>query len=155
MPELLAVFRHINRAFRGADQLDVKLREDPLARQIERTVEGGLPAHRRQQRVGTLGFNNLGHGLPAHRFDIGRIRRAGVGHDGGGIGVHEHDPITLLAQCTARLGPRIVEFAGLPDHNRSRPKNKDALNIVAFRHISANSRSAVTTATHQIDKLIE
>ena len=52
--EALAVLGHVDRFARCGDQLDAVLLEHALAHQVERAVERGLAAHRRQQRVGAL-----------------------------------------------------------------------------------------------------
>ncbi len=48
-------------------------------------------------------------------FDVGLVGHDGIGHDGGGVGVHQHDLITQPAQSFAGLRSRVVEFAGLAD----------------------------------------
>jgi hypothetical protein len=50
--ELLAVLGLVDRFLGRADELDVELGEHALAREVERAVERGLPAHRRQQASG-------------------------------------------------------------------------------------------------------
>ena len=52
--ELLAVFRHADRARVRADQLDAVLLEHAAVVQLERDVQRGLAAHGRQQRVRPL-----------------------------------------------------------------------------------------------------
>ena len=98
-----------------ADHLDAKLFEHAVARQIHRHVEPRLPAERRQQRIGPLLLDHLGHDLPGERLDIRPIRRRRIGHDRGRVRVHEHDLVTLFAQRFAGLRARVVELAGLPD----------------------------------------
>ena len=40
--------------------------------------------------------------LPADRLDVGRICHLGIGHDGSGIGIDEHDVVAVA-------GDRVVE----------------------------------------------
>ena len=56
-------------------------------------------------------------------YDVGHLF---VGHDRGGIVVHQNHPDPLLAQRETGLGPGIVEFGGLADHNRPRPDHQNA-----------------------------
>ena len=52
--EQLAILGHADRFARGADQLDVVLFQNSTVGQIQRAIQRGLPAHRRQQRVGAF-----------------------------------------------------------------------------------------------------
>src|SRR6185503_677905 len=47
----LAVLGHVDGLARGRDELDTVLLEHALADEVERAVERGLAAHRRQQRA--------------------------------------------------------------------------------------------------------
>ena len=104
--ELLAVLGLVDRLALRADHLDAVLLEHAVAREVERAVERGLPAHRRQQRVGALDRDDLLHHLPVDRLDVGRVRHLRVGHDGGRIGVDQDDAVALLPQRLARLRAR-------------------------------------------------
>ena len=102
--------------------------------QVQGAVEGGLAAHGGQQGVGFFHFDNARHGLPLDRLDVGGVRHGRVGHDGGGIGVHQNDAIALLAQGLAGLGARVVELAGLADDDRPGAEDQDAVYVSALRH---------------------
>ena len=95
--EELAVFGHVDGVTRRTDQLAIELLEHALAHEIERRVERGLTTHRRQHRIRALLLDDAGDGAPIDRFDVGRIGHAGVGHDRGGIRVHQNDPVALLS----------------------------------------------------------
>ena len=123
--EAAAVFRLVNRVFRRADQLDIVFRQHAVARQIQRTVQRGLAAHGRQNRVRTLFSNNFFHRLPHNRLDVGNIRHFRVGHDGGGVGIHQNDFIAFFTQSLTGLCARIVKFAGLTDNDRAGADDKD------------------------------
>src|SRR5438128_2501151 len=91
----------------------------------DREVEPGLPAERGQERLRPLALDDLGHELRRQRLHVRAVGRLRVGHDGGRVRVDEHDLEPLFAQRLARLRPRIVELARLPDHDRPRPDQQD------------------------------
>ena len=74
--EELAVLGPRDRLDAGADQLDPELVEDALALELEREVERGLAAHRRQQRVGPLAAQHAGDALEVERLEVGARRRS-------------------------------------------------------------------------------
>ena len=86
-----------------------------MARQVHGYIQSGLTAQRRQQRIGTLVFDNLGHNFPSQRLDVCPIRHPWVGHDCRRIRVYEDDVIALFTQRLAGLGTRIVKLTRLPD----------------------------------------
>jgi hypothetical protein len=106
--------------------------------EIECAVQGGLPAHRRQQRVGLFFRDDLLDRAPVDRFDIHRIRHIGIGHDRRGIAVDQHHAIPLIAQGLARLSAGIVEFASLTDHDRAGADDQDGLDVGALWHVVLN-----------------
>ncbi len=69
-----------------------------------------------------------------NRLHIGRVGKARIGHDRGGIGVNQNDPIPLFPQRFARLRAGIVEFTRLADDNGACPDDQDAVDILAFGH---------------------
>ena len=85
----------------------------------------GLAAHRGQNRIRPLLGDNLLHRLPHNRLDVGNIRHFRVGHDGGGVGIHQNDFIAFFTQSLADLCARIVKFAGLTDNDRAGTDDKD------------------------------
>ena len=72
--------------------------------------------------------------LPLDGLDIGGIGHCRVGHDGGGIGVYQNDPVTLLAQSLTGLGAGVVELAGLANDNRPGAQDQNTLDIGSFGH---------------------
>ena len=107
----------------GADQLDAELLEDPRLRELDREVERGLAAERRQQRVGPLAAEHVGHALDVERLDVGAVGEPGVGHDRGRVRVDDDRAEPVLAQHLERLAAGVVELAGLPDHDRARSRS--------------------------------
>ena len=97
-----------------------------MLREIERAVERGLPAHRRQQRVRALDRDDLLDHLPGDRLDVGRVGHVGIGHDRRRIRVDEDDAIALLAQRLAGLRAGIIELARLADDDRAGADDQDA-----------------------------
>src|SRR6478735_6040357 len=85
--EDLAVLALVDRLEARADELDVVLLEDPVVVQVDRGVQRGLAAQRRQDRVGALFRDDRLDDLPGDRLDVGGIGEVGVGHDRGRVGV--------------------------------------------------------------------
>jgi len=55
------------------------------------------------------------------------VGELGVGHDGGWVGVNEHDLVPLVDERLAGLRAGVVELARLADHNRARAENHNLL----------------------------
>ena len=116
--EELAVLGAADHVDRRADQLDAELVEDAVLRELDREVERGLTAERRQQRVGTLAPEHVGDALDVQRLDVRPVGEARVGHDRGRVGVDDDRAVAVLAQHLERLAAGVVELAGLADHDR-------------------------------------
>ncbi len=101
--EAATVFSFINRIGGGTNHGHAKLGQHTLALQLQRTVQRGLTTHGRQHRIRALFFNDFTHHFPVDRLDVGRIRHFRVGHDGGRVGVHQNDAVTLFTQRFTRL----------------------------------------------------
>jgi len=119
------------------DQLDPVAVEGAVLREGHREVEAGLPAHGGQHRLGPLARDDLGHVLGGEGLDVRAVRHLRVGHDGGRVAVHQHDLEPLLAQGLAGLGARVVELAGLADHDRPRADEEDLADVGALRHVGS------------------
>ena len=96
-----------------------------MTRQIQRTVQRGLSAHGGQYRIGAFFGDNLFNRLPHNRLDIGNICHIGVGHNRGGVGIHQNDFIAFFTQGFTGLCARIVKFTGLSDDNRTCADDKN------------------------------
>ena len=105
-----------------------------MTRQIQRTIQCRLTAHRGQHRIGAFFSNNFFYRLPHNRLDIGNIRHIGVGHNRGGVGIHQNDFIAFFTQGFTRLCARIVKFTSLTDNDRASADNKDGFKVGTFRH---------------------
>ena len=133
--EPVPVFCLVDGILGGADHFHAKLFQHPVLVQIQRTVQRGLATHGGQQGVRALLLDDLGHGFPGDRLDVGGIGHGRVGHDGGRVGVHQDHPETFLAQGLAGLGARVVKLTGLADHNRASANDENAFDVGSFRHV--------------------
>ena len=100
-------------------------------------IERGLPADRRQQRVGALLVDDPLERVGGERLDVGAIGELGVGHDGGGVAVDQHHLQPLALERLERLRAGIVELAGLADDDRARSDDEYPMDVSPFRHPSA------------------
>ena len=139
LAETAAILRLVDGISGGADHLDVEFCQRALPAQRQRAVQRGLPAHGRQQRKAAgndVAFllDDLGDDFRRDRLDIGGIRQFRIGHDGGRIGIDQDDAVALLLQRLDRLGARIVEFAGLADHDGTGADDQDGGDVGSFGH---------------------
>ena len=130
----LAVLGFVNRILRCANHLNAELFQYTVAHQVQGTVQAGLAAHGGQQRIRTFFFDNQRNRLPSNRFDIGCIGKLRIGHDGGRIGIHQNDPVALLAQRLAGLNPGIIKLAGLSDYDRTGADHQNRGDISSLGH---------------------
>ena len=135
-PEELAILGAANHVDRGAEQLDPERLEHALLRQLDREVESGLPAERRQERVGPLPAEHVRDALEVERLEIRAVGEAGVGHDRGGVRVDDDRPEAVLPEHLERLAAGVVELAGLADHDRPRADQADRAKVDSLRHRS-------------------
>jgi hypothetical protein len=63
-----------------------------------------------------------------------RSAEFGIRHDGGWIRIHQDHLVTFLTKRLACLCAGIIEFAGLPDDDRTGSDDKNFVNIGTFRH---------------------
>ncbi len=72
--EFLAVLGLVDGFPGRADQFHVVLFQHAMLGEVQRAVQRGLPAHRRQQRIGPLDGDDLLDHLPVNRLDVGDVR---------------------------------------------------------------------------------
>ncbi len=108
--------------------------------QVHRGVEPGLPAQRRQERIGAFLLDDLGDDFPGDRLHVGAIRGLRIGHDGRGIGIDEDNGVAFFAQGFAGLRPGVIELARLPDDDGPGADEQNFLEIGAFRHCQMVSK---------------
>jgi hypothetical protein len=92
--------------------------------------------------LGPLLLDDALDGAPVDGLDVDRVGAFRVGHDGGGIRVHQDDAITLFFQGLTRLSSRIIELARLADDDGPRADDEDAVEVGALRHLSLPRISA-------------
>ena len=136
--EQLPVFGLVDSLLGSADHFHAVQIQNTFAGQVQGTVQGGLTAHSGQQGIRFFRLDNARHRAPLYRLDIGGIRHGRVGHDGGRIGIDQHNPVTLFAQGLAGLRTGIVKFTGLPDDNWAGAQNQDGLNVGSLRHTKSS-----------------
>jgi hypothetical protein len=135
LAEELPVLGLGDRLLARTDELDVVPPEHARARERHCDVERCLPAHGGQQCIRLLlGDDPLDH-VGRDRLDVGGVRELRIGHDGGGIRVHQDDPVALFPERLARLRAGIIELAGLPDHDRTGTDDQDGFDIGALGHL--------------------
>jgi hypothetical protein len=133
----LPVLRAPDRVVVGADQLDAEAVERSIFVQRLGQVQAGLAAERPQQRLRAFFLDHRRDRLGRERLDVGGGRELGIGHDRRGVRIDQHDLVPLLEQHLAGLHTRIIEFGGLPDHDRPRADDQDLFDVVAARHQEA------------------
>ena len=128
------VLSHLNGIPLGPDHLNAELVQNAQFLNRKRRVQAGLATHCGQQCVGALDLDDAGDGLGRNRFDIGGVGQPGIGHDRCRVRVHQDHPVALFAQRLAGLCARVVELAGLPDHDGPRANDHDGLDIGTLGH---------------------
>jgi hypothetical protein len=137
--EQLAILRLVDSLGPGADHLHAVAGEHARAVERQGGIEGRLAAHGGQQRIGSLLGDDALDDLGRDRLHIGGIRQIGIGHDRGGIGVDQDDPIALTFKRLHRLGAGIIELTGLTDDDRSCANDQDRGNICSLGHVGGSA----------------
>src|SRR5690606_34058208 len=132
--EELAVLALLDRGVVRADELHAVALEDALLVEPRGQVQGGLTAQGGQQRVGPLDPYHLGNELGREGLDVGAVGHVRVGHDRGGVRVHQHDLEAGRAQGLAGLRPRVVELGRLPDDDGPGADDQDLVYVLTPRH---------------------
>ena len=121
--KLFAILSGINRLGASANQFYLIFFQSAILGKGNRSVECGLSAQCRQQRIGAFLFNNRRHHLRGYRLNIGSVRHLRIGHNGCRVGVNQNDSQPFRFEHAASLAPGIVKFAGLADLNRPGTNN--------------------------------
>ena len=117
-----------------AEQLNAALIQNPLLPKLHGEVQPRLPADAGDDGIRPLEAadpGKIGHG---QRLHIDLVGDAGIGHDGGGIGIGQNNLIALLPQSQAGLRARVVKFRSLADDDRAGADDKNLMDVSAFRH---------------------
>ncbi len=97
------IFRHLDRAQRRADQFDAVLLEHAAFGELDGEIQTRLAADGGQQRVRFFARDDLLERISRKRLDVGAVGHFRVGHDRGGIRIHQHHLIAVGAQGLAGL----------------------------------------------------
>ena len=92
--EGLSVFAFLDGVELNAYDLHVVFRQDAFLGQVGGKVQGHLTAKIGEQGVGPFLGDDLLERFDVQGLDVGMIGHIGVGHDGGGVGVHQYDLVT-------------------------------------------------------------
>lgn len=125
--EELAVLGHADGGEGGADEAHAEAVERARLGEGDGEVERRLAAHGGEERVGALAGDDALDERRRHGPDVGAVGEVRVGHDGGRVGVDEHDLVALLDERLAGLRARVVELARLADDDGPRAENHDLL----------------------------
>ena len=132
--ELETILGHFDGPQGGADQLHPVSLENAAFGQFHGKIQTCLATNGGKQSVGTFAGDDLLQHFMGERLDISAVGKLGIGHDGGGIGIHQDDFVAVGTQRLAGLSARIVEFAGLPDDDRTGADDQNFFNVRAFGH---------------------
>jgi hypothetical protein len=147
--ERQAVFALVDGLGLGADHFDVVPFQRAVFVQGHRGVQRGLAAERGQQHqfalraealpvLGLLAHDDFLHAFRRDGFDVGAVGELRVGHDGGRVGVDEHDAVAFLLEGLAGLGAGIIKFARLADDDRAGADDEDGMNVGALARNNSN-----------------
>jgi hypothetical protein len=132
--EQVAVFGRGDGLGLGADELDAELGQDSRGLELHGQVQTGLSAQGGQNGIGALLAQDLAEDLDVEGLDVGGVGEVGIGHDGGRVRVGQDRAIALFAQHPAGLRARVVELAGLADHDGTGSDDEDRLEVVTAGH---------------------
>ena len=134
--ETLTVFGFVDGVGVSTDHFHAEFFQHTGLFQTQCTVQRGLTAHGWQQRIRTLFFNDFGNRVHGDGFDVSGIGHRRVGHDGGRVGVHQNNAVTLFPQGFTGLSAGVIELTGLTDHDRTGADDQNTFNVSTFWHIS-------------------
>ncbi len=119
---------------RGSNELDPVLLENPFRVKSHRGVQRGLPPERGKDGVWLLLGNDRLENGRRDGLNISLICKTRVRHDGGGVGVHQDDPDSLLPEHSTCLRPGVVKLRCLSDDDRTRANYQHTIDVIALRH---------------------
>ena len=123
--EQFAVFRVPDGFKRRAQKTDVVSLQNARVRQFDSQIQAGLSSERGEHAVRSLLRDDSLQHLDGQRLDVNDVRDVLVGHDRGGVGVHEDRGHALFPEGLARLRSGVVELSRLPDYYGARSDHKD------------------------------
>ena len=129
LAEEVAILCALDHVDRCTDQLDAEIVEDPLLREPDGEVQRRLPAHRREQCVGSLALEHARDSFEVERLQVRAVGEPGVGHDRRRVRVDDDRLEPVRSEHLQRLAAGVVELAGLPDHDRPGADQADRLEV--------------------------
>ena len=132
--ERRAVLGRVDRLDTRADQLDTEPVEHPRVVEPDRDVQRGLATEGREQRVGSLSFDDPRDELDIQGLDVGRVGELRIRHDRRRVRVDEDHAEAFAAQQTTRLRAGVVELARLADDDGTTPHDEDGVEVGALGH---------------------
>lgn len=114
--------------------------------QIHGQIQRCLTAHCRKDGIRLFLLDDGGDVFRCDGFDVGSVRQIRIRHDGGGIGIHQDDPVALFLQCPRGLSTGIVEFARLPDDDGSGADDQNRFYVSSLWHYSERIRTSTSKA---------
>ena len=98
-------------------------------------IQSRLPAHGGKHRIDVgVPFEDGHDGLRLERLEVDMVCDDRVGHDGRRVRIDEGDFDAFLLEAAGSVAPRVVEFTGLSNDNRSASDDEDRLDAVVFGH---------------------
>ena len=135
--EQLAVLGALDAGAAGAQKLHLALLQNALLLQLHGQIQTRLTADAGDDRVRALVAQDARHVLQGQRLHVHLVRDDGVGHDRGGVGVHQHHLVALLLQRQAGLGAGVVELRSLTDDDGAGTDDHDLLQIRSLCHVDS------------------
>ena len=121
--------------FTGCTQkLGMALLENALLLQLHGQIQTRLTADTGHDGVGALIAKDLRHVFQRQGLHIHLVGDGSVGHDGSGVGVHQHHLIALFLESKASLGARVVELGSLTDDDGARADDQNLFEVCSFCH---------------------
>ena len=99
----MAIFSFANGIDLGTDEFDIVAGESARFVEGHGSVEGGLASESGEECVRLFLSDDFFDYFGRNRFDVGAIGEFGVGHDGGGVTIHEDHLVAFFAQGFAGL----------------------------------------------------
>ena len=137
--EGFAVLCAVNGFAISADHFNIHARKCAVVMQGTRAIQRGLSTKRWKQCVNrcskiALLLQNFSHSLGRDGLDVGTVAKCRIRHNGGGIGVDQHNAVALFTQRLTRLSSGIIKLTTLTNHNWSTADDQDCVNVLASRH---------------------
>src|SRR5882672_4143879 len=132
--EQVAIFGFLDRLQFGANELDPIALKHPRFCQGHGQVEGSLTAHSRQEGLRAFAANNFFQHIGGEWLQVGPISQFWIGHNRGGIAVHQHDAIALFLESFTGLCTGIIKLTGLANYNWTGANEENFCEILTFGH---------------------